>query len=83
MKEYFVRSGLGEPEERTPEWIELYSIEGMEQVELRSALVRAALLLELLLELLFVRAAPEPSPSATALTFDPAPTLTLSPQLQP
>ena len=34
MKEYFVRSGLGEPEERKPEWIDLYSIEGMEQMAL-------------------------------------------------
>ena len=34
MKEYFVRSGLGEPEERKPEWIDVYSIEGMEQMAL-------------------------------------------------
>ena len=34
MKEYFVRSGLGEPEERKPEWVDLYSIEGMEQMAL-------------------------------------------------
>ena len=34
MKEYFVRSGLGEPEARKPEWIDVYSIEGMEQMAL-------------------------------------------------
>ena len=34
MKEYFVRSGLDKEEVRVPEWIDLYSVEGMEQVQL-------------------------------------------------